>query len=74
MSRHLELAPFAITSDGTLFVNVAKLTTASDFEEVVRDARAVAGVDLFDGRHALRGEDAGVAAAVMEKREELHKP
>lgn len=38
MSRDLELAPFAVTSDGTLFVNVAKLTTATDFESIVRAA------------------------------------
>lgn len=38
VSRSLELAPFAVTSDGTIFVNVAKLTKATDFEAVVRAA------------------------------------
>ena len=39
MSTRLELAPLAVTSDGTLFVNVAKLTTATDLESVVRAAQ-----------------------------------
>ena len=34
----MDLAPFAVTSDGTLFVNVAKLTTATDVESIVRAA------------------------------------
>ena len=39
MSKQLELAPFAVTSNGTLFVNVAKLTAATDFDSVVRAAQ-----------------------------------
>jgi hypothetical protein len=39
VSRVLDLAPLAVTSDGTLFVNVAKLTTATDLESVVRGAQ-----------------------------------
>ena len=39
VSTKLELAPFALTSDGTLFVNVAKLTAATEFESVVRAAQ-----------------------------------
>jgi len=38
MSRRLDLAPFAVTSNGAIFVNVAKLTTTTDFEAVVRAA------------------------------------
>lgn len=36
--RYLELAPFAVTSDGSLFINVAKVAMAADFEAVVRAA------------------------------------
>jgi hypothetical protein len=39
MSRHLALAAFATTSDGTLLMNVATLTNATDFESIVRAAR-----------------------------------
>lgn len=39
MSKQLELAPFAVTSDGTLFVNVAKLTPATDFGSVAQAAQ-----------------------------------
>lgn len=38
MSRDLELAPFVVTSDGTLFVNVAKLTTATELDAIVQAA------------------------------------
>lgn len=34
--KYLELAPFAITSDGALFINAAVTTKATDLEAVVR--------------------------------------
>jgi hypothetical protein len=37
--RCLVPAPFAVTSDGTLLINVATLTKATDFESIVRAAR-----------------------------------
>lgn len=40
MSRRMVRAPFALTSDGTLLVNVTTLTDATDLESVVRAARA----------------------------------
>lgn len=54
MSRSLELAPFAVTSDGTMFVNVTQFAAATDLESVVQaaqeDKRAVfVGVMLSPG-------------------------
>ena len=37
--RCLVPAAFAVTSDGTLLINVATLTNAADFESIVRAAR-----------------------------------
>lgn len=39
VSRCLELAPFAVTSDGAILINVAKLSTATDFASAVRAAQ-----------------------------------
>lgn len=38
MSRRLELAPFAVTSDGSLFLNVAVIASATELDSVVRAA------------------------------------
>lgn len=36
--KYLELAPFAITSDGVLFINAATTTSTADLETVVHAA------------------------------------
>lgn len=43
MSGRLDQTPFAVTSDGTLFINVSTMTSETDFEAVVRAAHEMRG-------------------------------
>ena len=55
MSRRLSLAPFAITSEGDLVLNVAKLSSTTKLEEVLRRAMEERGA-LYIGVILSRDE------------------
>lgn len=38
MNRRVHLAPIALTSDGDVLINIAKLASSADFETIVRAA------------------------------------
>lgn len=55
MSRRLNLAPFAVTSEGDLVLNLAKLTETTNLDEVLRRAREEHGA-VFVGVVLSRAE------------------